>query len=188
MKRITRRIFLKVSAAAAALLATGFPRKLSLKQMVGEAGAESIPQKTKTLKIKFLERSFFQRLLGTPATSLPRNSDCWTYAGGQLSIDLAKAPELKIIGGALRFEGKNLPERVLVVYGDDKTYRAYKNRCTHIGHRRLDPVPGTDTVQCCSVNKSTYDLDGKKIYGPAPKPIITYPAALEGDRLDVTIP
>lgn len=139
------------------------------------------------MEIKFLDRGFFQRLFGTPATDKPRALDCWAYADGKLTVNLKKAPELKKIGGALRFEGGNLPERVLVVFGKDKTYRAYKNRCTHIGHRRLDPVPGTDTVQCCSVNKSTYDLSGKKIYGPAPKPITPYPAVVKGNRLIVTV-
>ncbi len=139
------------------------------------------------MEIKFLDRSFFQRLFGTPATSKPGTPDCWTYADGKLTVNLKKAPELKKIGGALRFEGGDLPERVLVVFGKDKTYRAYKNRCTHIGHRRLDPVPGTDTVQCCSVNKSTYDQNGKKIYGPAPKPVTPYPTAVKGNRLVVTI-
>jgi len=138
-------------------------------------------------KIKFLNRSIFQRLFGTPATSKPQAPDCWTYADGKLTINLKKALELKKPGGALRFEGGDLPERVLVVFGADKKYRAFKNRCTHIGHRRLDPVPGTNTVQCCSVNKSTYGIDGKKIYGPAPKPITPYPTAVKGDRLVVTI-
>ena len=139
------------------------------------------------MEIKFLDRGFFQRLFGTPATPKPQVPDCWTYADGKLTINLKKAPELKKIGGALRFEGGELPERVLVVFGKDKTYRAYRNRCTHIGHRRLDPVPGTNTVQCCSVNKSTYDENGKKIYGPAPKPVTPYPAAVNGNRLVVTI-
>lgn len=139
------------------------------------------------MKIKFLKRSIFQRLFGIPATSKPQTSDCWTYGEGKLSIDLKKAPELKKTGGALRFEGGGLPERVLVVFGSDKKYRAYQNRCTHIGHRRLDPVPGANTVQCCSVNKSTYDIAGEKIFGPAPKPITTYPASVKGDRLVVTI-
>ena len=171
----------------AAIFTTGFLQKFSFKSIIETAEAKAIQIKEKTMEIKFIERSFFQRLFGTPATPKAETTDSWTYAGGKLSIDLAKAPQLKKPGGALRFEGGDLPERVLVIYGNDKTYRAFKNRCTHIGHRRLDPVPGTHTVQCCSVNKSTYDVDGNKIYGPAPKPITPYPAELKGDRLVVKI-
>ena len=137
--------------------------------------------------IKFLKRSFFQRLLGISATAKPKAGDCWTYTNGKLTIDLSRASELNAPGGAARFEGDNLPVRVLVVYGEDGEYRAFHNRCTHLGHRRLDPVPGTDTVQCCSINKSTYDLGGKKIFGPAPHPITPYPVKKEQENLIVTI-
>lgn len=139
------------------------------------------------MDIKFLNRSFFQRLLGMSATAKPKTEDCWNYADGKLTIDLSKASELKPPGGALRFEGKNLPKRVLVVRGEEGEYSAFHNRCTHIGHRRLDPVPGTGTVQCCSVNKSTYDSDGNKVFGPAPHPVTRYPVQQNQEELIVTI-
>ena len=135
---------------------------------------------------KFLKRSIFQRIFGMPATAKPEDPSCWDYSGGKLTINLKKAPELGKPGAALRLEGGNLPARVLIVFGEDGQFHAFRNRCTHLGHRRLDPVPGTNTVQCCSVNKSTYELDGKKVYGPAPKPIITYPIKKDGDKLVVT--
>ena len=69
------------------------------------------------MDIKFLKRSFLQRLLGISATAKPGIQDCWNYVDGKLIVDLGKAPELKKPGGALRFEGKNLPKRILVVCG-----------------------------------------------------------------------
>jgi nitrite reductase/ring-hydroxylating ferredoxin subunit len=137
--------------------------------------------------IKFLKRSLFQRLLGIPVTTKPLDPGCWTYSDGKVTIDLKRASELQKPGGAIRLEGANLPERLLVVFCEDGRYRAFHNRCTHVGHRRLDPVPGTNTVQCCSVSKSTYNFEGNKIYGPNPKPIRTYLTDTEGDRLIVTI-
>jgi nitrite reductase/ring-hydroxylating ferredoxin subunit len=139
------------------------------------------------MDIKFLKRSFFQRLLGIPATAKPEIDSCWNYDNGKLTISLSKVPELKTPGGAARFEGKNLPVRVLVVYGEDGEYRAFQNRCTHMGHRRLDPVPGTSTVQCCSVNKSTYDSDGNKIFGPAPRPVTRYRVERDQETLIVSV-
>lgn len=139
------------------------------------------------MSIKFLKRSFFQRLLGISATTKPGIDGCWVYADGKLTIDLGKAVELDTPGGAIRCEGKNLPKRVLVVRGEDGGYRAFHNRCTHLGHRRLDPVPGTDTVQCCSVNKSTYDSQGNKIFGPTPHPVTRYPVKKEQAILIVSI-
>ena len=115
------------------------------------------------MAVKSVKRSFIQRLFGISETQKPELDDCWNYAEGKLTIDLGMALELKTPGGAIRLEGKNLPKRVLVVCGENGEYRAYHNRCTHIGHRRLDPVPGSNTVQCCSVNKSTFDSGGDKI-------------------------
>ncbi len=139
------------------------------------------------MDIKILKRNIFQRILGISATAKPKIDSCWHYADGKLTIDLSKASELKASGGAARFEGNNLPVRVLVVYGEDGEYRAFQNRCTHFGHRRLDPVPGTSTVQCCSINKSTYDSDGKNIFGPAPRPGTRYPVEKDQEKLIVSV-
>lgn len=139
------------------------------------------------MAVKFLKRSLWQRLLGIPATSGPSDPASWRYAEGTLTVDLDRAPELSSPGGALRLEGHGLPERVLVVHAEDGSFFAFHNRCTHFGHRRLDPVPGTATVQCCSVNRSTYDLGGAKIFGPAPRPIRSYPLTVEGRQLIVAL-
>ena len=76
------------------------------------------------MDIKFLKRSFLQRLLGKSATTEPGIEGSWNYADGTLTIDLGKALELKAPGGAMRFEGKNLPKRVLVVHTENGEYRA----------------------------------------------------------------
>jgi len=139
------------------------------------------------MAVKILNRSLFQRIFGRPATPMPRNPECWTFRDGRIVVDLRRAPELREPGGALRLEGRGLPRRVLMVRGEDGRLHAFHNRCTHLGHRRLDPVPGTATVQCCSVNKSTYTYDGQRIHGPAPRPIAVYPVAVEGHQANVSI-
>jgi nitrite reductase/ring-hydroxylating ferredoxin subunit len=139
------------------------------------------------MKVKFLKRGFFQRLLGIPATRVPENPECWRYAGGILMVDLSKAGQLELPGTAVRLEGRGMPVRVLLVHGEDRQFHAFENRCSHLGHRRLDPVPGTPTIQCCSVNKSTYSIEGKPIYGPAPKALTRYPVTREKDRLKIAI-
>jgi nitrite reductase/ring-hydroxylating ferredoxin subunit len=139
------------------------------------------------MAVKFLQRSILQRILGMPATSKPMDPEGWHFADGNLTIDLKRTPELGQPGNAVRLEGGNLPKRVLVVYGEDQRYYAFHNRCRHFGHRRLDFVPGTSTVQCCSINKSTYNFSGEKIHGPAPGPIASYPVTVEADKLIVRI-
>jgi nitrite reductase/ring-hydroxylating ferredoxin subunit len=139
------------------------------------------------MTVKFLKRSLWQRIFGISATDKPQDQSGWRYDSGQLIIRLDKIPELTRSGAAVRFEGNSLPVRVLVVCGEDQQYRAFHNRCTHLGHRRLDYVPGTETVQCCSVNKSTYTFDGSKIHGPTPKPIQTYPVEMDQGELRIQI-
>jgi nitrite reductase/ring-hydroxylating ferredoxin subunit len=140
------------------------------------------------MTVKILERGIFQRLFGLPATPTPAMPGCWRYLEGNLVIDLGAAAELQKPGGALRFEGGNLPRRVLVVHGEDGRFRAFDNRCTHFGHRRRDPVPGTQTVQCCSLNKSTYNITtGEKTHGPTPKPVVIYPVVSDGVQLVVRL-
>ena len=139
------------------------------------------------MTVKFLQRSIWQRIFGISATDKPQDESSWHYESGQLTISLDRIPELTRSGTAVRFEGKSLPARVLVVFGEDKQYQAFHNRCTHFGHRRLDYVPGTETVQCCSVNKSTYTFDGNKIHGPDPRPIHTYPVDVDEGELRIKI-
>jgi nitrite reductase/ring-hydroxylating ferredoxin subunit len=137
--------------------------------------------------VRFLKRGILQRILGIPATPKPADSGSWRFSGGTLTVDLDRTPELRAPGGAARFEGGTLPLRVLVIRDEEGAYRAFHNRCSHLGHRRLDPVPGQGTVQCCSVSKSTYDLEGNTIHGPAPEPIATFPVSVEGNLLKVRI-
>ena len=139
------------------------------------------------MAIKFLPRSIWQRIFGISATEVPQDENGWSYQTGQLTINLERISELTRPGTAVRFEGKNLPERILVVFEGEGKYRALRNRCTHLGHRRLDFVPGTETIQCCSVNKSTFTLAGEKIYGPAPQPIHTYPVEIIEKELRIPI-
>lgn len=138
------------------------------------------------MEIRFLKRSLLQRVFGISATKAPGDQGCWSYAERKVVLHLDRAPELKQRGGAVRLEGKNLPERLLLVHGEDGEFHAFRNRCKHMG-RRLDPVPGTPSVQCCSVGKSTYDYEGKVHHGPAKGPVETLRVSQEGGKLEITL-
>ncbi|MDP8306565.1 MAG: Rieske (2Fe-2S) protein [Candidatus Chlorobium antarcticum] len=131
------------------------------------------------MSVTKLKRNFFQRLLGRPATNKPVSADCWSLQDGTVTVDLSKAQELDKAGTAVCLDGKGLESSLLVVHGDDGRFHALKNVCTH-GKRQLDPVPGTGTVQCCSIGTSTFSYDGKLIEGPAKGPLSVYRVE-EGD-------
>lgn len=103
-----------------------------------------------------------------------------------IEIHLNRALELSKVWGALRLEKKNLPERVLVMRGEGEDYYAFRNKCKHMG-RRLGPVPGTQTFQCCSLNKATYDYKGNVIFGPAKEAVDVYRRQLDNEKLTISL-
>ncbi|MFW5740464.1 MAG: Rieske (2Fe-2S) protein [Myxococcota bacterium] len=106
-----------------------------------------------------LERSIFRQLAGICATP-KAEPGCWRYAGGMLVIELARAPDLKHPGGAIRVEkSRGLPTRVLVFRDGEGRVRAMENRCSHAG-RRLDLDGDSEEIVCCSIGSARYDLKG----------------------------
>ncbi len=134
------------------------------------------------METQALRRNLFQRLFGICATRKPADPGAWGVQAGRVTVDLDRLPELADPDQSIRLEKGGLPDRLLVVHGNDGRYHAFRNRCRHAG-RRLDPIPGTTQVQCCSVGRSTYDYTGKVLSGPARGPLEVLPVRREGNRL-----
>lgn len=109
---------------------------------------------------------FFSRMLGRCQTNLPVDSSSWTFENGVLIIDKHSSSELENLKGAIRYEGEELPIRVLVMRGEDGELHAFENKCAH-GGRRLDPGPEGNTLECCSVSKGLYNYSGEGLNEPA---------------------
>jgi nitrite reductase/ring-hydroxylating ferredoxin subunit len=131
-----------------------------------------------------VSRTVLQRLVGLPATPEPENGQCWFRAKTMVLIDLLRTPELWGPEGAVRLEGGDPPVRLLVFRGDDGQFHAILNRCGHRG-RRLDPVPGGRTIQCCSLGRSTFDYRGRILHGPACKALKVCRTYASGSRIVV---
>ena len=127
-----------------------------------------------------------KRIFGICETKPPSDARCWRYSGGKVEIQLERAAELSNRGGAIRLEGRELPERVLILNGDDGNFHAFKNKCTHMG-RRIDPVDGHGAVQCCSLSKSTFNYTGEMISGPAKGPLTSFKVESEDGKLIILI-
>jgi len=126
------------------------------------------------------------KIFGICETDLPKDEGCWEYLNGEVMIDLKKAAELSKPGGAIRMEGKGLPERLLVVHGMDKKFYSFRNKCTHMA-RRLDPVSGKMTIRCCSIFSSTFDYAGRVISGAAKKPLKTFKVKTDDNKLIIPL-
>ena len=127
---------------------------------------------------------FLKRLFGICETPLPGDPAAWTVQDGSVQIVLPRTPELKTPGSGVRLEGRGLDFRLLVIHGDDGQYHAFANRCTHMG-RRIDTIAGSNTIQCCSVSKSTFTYEGQPAGGAARKPVRTFPVHSEGETLTI---
>ena len=127
-----------------------------------------------------------KRILGLCETRMPSDAGGWRYGDGTITVQLSRMPELRQPGGAVRLEGGGLPRKILVVPGTDGAFHAFSNRCTHMG-RRLDPLPGQDRIECCSVSKSTFTYAGEPVSGAASTPLETFSILAEGDTLQIAL-
>jgi nitrite reductase/ring-hydroxylating ferredoxin subunit len=129
---------------------------------------------------------FLKRILGICETRLPGDPQAWSLQDQTVRIDLARVPELDAPGSAVRLEGQGLDPRLLVFRGDDGRFRAVANRCTHMG-RRIDVIAGSNTIQCCSVSKSTFTYEGRPVGGAAQRPLAAYPVSQQGETLTIAL-
>ena len=128
----------------------------------------------------------FKRIFGicnTPAL----DPGLWNYAEGRVTIDLGQVGELAKPGGAVRLEGQGLQKRVLVFRGDDDQFYALENRCSHAGHRRLDPAVGEGKVRCCSIGKTEFDYQGNRLAGAGQDSIRPLAVEIDGQTLVVVV-
>jgi nitrite reductase/ring-hydroxylating ferredoxin subunit len=138
------------------------------------------------MTIKTLKRNIFQRIFGIPATKPPADVGSYVFKDDKLTIDLNRTPELSTPWGAIQLEDGDIPVKVLVLQDGEGDYRAFRNHCEHAG-RKLDPVPGSETVQCCSIGKSVYDYDGEVLSGSSEKPITQYTVKVENGNLEIQL-
>jgi Rieske Fe-S protein len=71
------------------------------------------------------------------------------------------------------------PARILVFEGADAQLRAMSAKCTHEGCT-VQYVPG-ESVVWCACHNGRFDLDGRNIAGPPPRPLARYTCQREAD-------
>jgi len=130
--------------------------------------------------------SIIKAALGICETK-PLSNSLWGIEGNKVRVKLSNMTEPLQKGKGVYLKGKGLAKPVLLFRTDDDIYLAFSNRCTHIGHRKLDPVPGEPKLRCCSVNHSTFDLQGNPIGGPAKKPLKRYAVERSGGDLVIAL-
>ncbi len=130
--------------------------------------------------------NIFQRLFCVTISPLPSDPGSFAVDGDRLTIRLDRARELEPVGGALRIEDPLLPDRVLVVHGEDDQFRAFRNRCA-CGGFRIDPVPGQEKIRCCTPMQSTYDYAGSPLSRTVNRSLDVLPCSRAGTTLTVDV-
>ena len=97
---------------------------------------------------------------------------------------VTKVAELQQVGGAKLLTIKNRP--ILVIRDGENSVHALNPECTHkkcqvLYKKELNSL-------ACKCHKSSFKLDGTVVSGPAPKPLTTYPAILDGEQIVITLP
>ena len=131
-------------------------------------------------------KNFFRAVAGICETK-PLDRALWRIEADQAVVLLAGAGQLQARGSAVRLESAELGVPLLVMHGPDGTYRAFINRCTHMG-RRLDPAQEGQALRCCSLSHSTFDLQGAKLSGPAKGALTPLAVRHERGELYITLP
>jgi cytochrome b6-f complex iron-sulfur subunit len=101
----------------------------------------------------------------------------------KIAIPLNKVEKLKKVGGWTILKIKK--KQIIFIRDAQDSIRALSPVCTHkkclVGYN-----PDAKKIEC-SCHRSTYDLTGKVLDGPAPKPLPSYPAELSQDRIIIKI-
>jgi nitrite reductase/ring-hydroxylating ferredoxin subunit len=128
-------------------------------------------------------RTFFGRLSGLAlaVVAWPKMA----MAGKKwVAVPLAKAPKLQKVGGSMvtRIRGKEL----LLVRDAENSAHAYEAKCPH-EFCDLNYAPDTQKIEC-PCHAALFDLSGKVLEGPPPRPLETYQAIVDGERILLNIP
>ena len=74
--------------------------------------------------------------------------------------------------------------RKAIVFDANGELRALDAKCTHEGCT-VQYVPG-DSLILCACHNGKYDLDGRVLSGPPPRPLATWVATRDGDAVTIT--
>lgn len=155
---ITRRDFLKVSAATTACACFG---------ALGISGcSQSEP--------------------GAPVPPAPEGS--YRQEGERIIVELSTVAPLQQVGGAARLVIGDNDETALKIFllrTDRDTIRAIADQCTHNG-KPLVYLPEYCRLQCLS-GRSHFDYAGNVLRGPAEGSLRIYPSRQAGDQLIIEL-
>ena len=107
-------------------------------------------------------------------------------AGGKpwVAVPLDLAPKLKMVGGSMssKIRGKDL----LLVRDGESSAHVFEALCPH---EQCPVVYSAETQKIeCPCHAAVFDLTGKVLEGPPPRPLESYATIVDGNRILIKIP
>ena len=129
-------------------------------------------------------RGFFGTMTGIAIALLAWPRMALSAGKSWVAVPLAKAPKLQKVGGSMvtRIRGKGL----LLVRDSETSAHAFEAKCPH-EQCDLNYAPDGQKIEC-PCHAAVFDLTGKVLEGPPPRPLETYQAIVDGERILFNIP
>ena len=113
-------------------------------------------------------------------------SEAIRLSDGKLVIDLTQVPALAAAGGAAKLVTPGTDNKICILRTAEDQFEAFVNRCTH-GGRELDYRHGESKLRCVSFGHSEFDLEGRKLAGPAKGNLTRLAVTRTGDSLQIAV-
>jgi len=127
-------------------------------------------------------RSFFKKALTALGVGVVVLKSGMAFAK-KLALSLDKVPALKEVGGSARVKLNG--QEILLIRDGQNSVHGVSPKCTHqacyVAYNHKD-----GKIEC-PCHSSSFDLSGKVLGGPAPKPLPTYPVKLDKERLIISV-
>ena len=106
-----------------------------------------------------------------------------TVVDGQISLSRSKLEQLAGGNKPVVVKAPDLPDPVILIPVDEKSFRAVSAKCTHLGCH----VRPTKNFLVCPCHGATFDLEGEVVRGPAPSALTIYPVEVSGERIKIIL-
>lgn len=114
------------------------------------------------------------------------DSGAYFLDGDWLIIHLDLVPDLDEVGGAAKIIDDRLPSSLVIARTAGDTFVAVTLDCAH-GGNEVEYKHDEAVFRCVSMGKSTYDLDGSYLSGPAKSGLESFPVTVDGTVLEIDL-
>lgn len=113
--------------------------------------------------------------------------EAFRVTNGRVVIEWARVPALAVVGGSAKWESPGGGDKkICIVRSGENQFDAYVNRCTH-GGKELEYLHDEKKLRCASFNHSEFDIEGRKLNGPAKGDLVKLAVTRSGDLLEIAI-